>query len=43
MNFDMHQNVDKTENFLDFLTTRKSLKLVDNMYLGFPIIVVVHA
>ena len=27
MNFNMHQSVDKTEHFLDFLITFKSLKI----------------
>ena len=31
MNFNVHKNVDKTEYFLDFLITRKSSKLLDNI------------
>ena len=31
MNINMHQSADKAEYFLDFLITRKSLKLVNNI------------
>ena len=31
MKFDIHQSVDKTEYFLDFLITRKTLKLLDDI------------
>ena len=32
MKFNMRQSVDKTEYILDFFITRKSLKLIDNIF-----------